>query len=74
MLDNIKSIYFIKIIFIHIADIRKLQLIKYNKNLQQKINISLINYKIFSGSNIVFERNGKGKEYSGYNDNLIFEG
>ena len=74
MLDNIKSIYFLKIIFLPIADIRKLELIKYNKTLQQKIDIKLINYKIFSRRYIIFNTNGKGKEYNSYNDNLVFEG
>ena len=37
------------------------------------MNISLINYKIFSGKYIIYEKNGKGKEinYDGY---LIYEG
>ena len=42
---------------------QKLKLIKYNKCLQENMNISLINYKIFSGKYIIYEQNGKGKEY-----------
>jgi len=42
--------------------------------MQNILDISLINYKIFSGRYIIFEKNGTGKEYDGYNDKLIFEG
>ena len=37
------------------------------------MKISLINYKIFSGKYIIYEQNGKGKEYN-YDGELIFEG
>ena len=38
------------------------------------MDISLINYKFFSDRYIIFEKNGKGKEYDNYNDSLVFEG
>ena len=74
MLENIKSVYFIKIIFSYVFERNKLKIIKYNKNLQNKIDITLLNYKIYSGNYIIYEKNGKGKEYRGYNDKLEFEG
>ena len=74
MLDNIKSIYFLQLVFSYITEKLKLKLIKYNKNFQNKINISLINYKIFSGRYIIFETEKKGKEYNCYYDILLFEG
>ena len=74
MLANIKSSYFIKIIFSFLDEKTKLKLIKYNKCLQKNININLINYKILSGRYIIYEENGNIKEYSSYNDELIFEG
>ena len=73
MLKNVKSSYFIRIIFSFIYEKQKLKLIKYNKSLQENMNISLINYKIFSGKYIIYEQNGKGKEYN-YDGDLIFEG
>jgi len=73
MLDNIKSIYFIRIIFSFIDEGRKLGIIKYNKKLKNSININLINYKLFSGRYIIYEEKGKGKEYD-YKGNLIYEG
>ena len=73
MLENIKSHYTIKIIFSIIDEKIKLGLVKYNKRLQNKIEIRLLNYKLFSKRYIIYETNGKGKEYF-YNDKLIFEG
>jgi len=53
---------------------RKLNTIKYNKVLQEKIYINLLNYKILSGKYIIFTDDGKVREYNAYNDKLIFEG
>ena len=53
---------------------KKLKVVKYNKSLQKNIDINIINYKHFSGRYIIYESNGIGKEYEGYNDILLFEG
>ena len=73
MWKNIKSLFILKKIFKHIQDYRLLKSIKYNKSLQENMNISLINYKNFSGKYIIYEQNGKGKEYNYYSE-LIYEG
>ena len=73
LLKNIKSEYTIKILFYHLDEKIKLKLIKYDKNLQNTININLNNYKFFSRRYIEFETDGKGKEY-GYFGKLKFEG
>ena len=39
MLKNVKSSYFLKIIFLHIIEGRKLKLIRYNKTLQKQNDI-----------------------------------
>ena len=65
MLKNIKSSYFIAIIFSYIDERQKLKIIKYNKNLQKNMNISIINYKFFTRRYIIYESNGIGKEYDG---------
>ena len=54
----------------------KLNLVKYNKNMQKKLNINLLYYKIFSGNNTtIYENNNKrAKIYDEYKDKLIFEG
>ena len=71
MLKNVKSFYFLRIIFSFIEEIQKLVLIQFNKH--EILNISLINYKLLSGRNNVYELNGKGKEYN-FGGNLLFEG
>ena len=74
MLRNIKSKNILKIIFSNINDERKLLLIKYNNKIKDRLNIDLITYKFLSGKYFIGKRNGKGKEYNGYNDEIIFEG
>ena len=71
---NIKSIYFVKYIFTYLNEETKLEIIKYNKYLQNILNIKLINYMFLSGSYIIYETNRKGKEYYGEDDSLRFEG
>ena len=73
MIDNIKSSYFIKIIFSFIDEKRKLKLIKYNKKFQNKLDIHLVNYKFLSGKYAIFMENRIGKEYN-YSDELLFKG
>ena len=72
-LKNIKSEYTIKILFFHLDEKIKLKLIKYDKNLQNTIDINLNNYIFFSRRYIEFEVDGKGKEYY-YDGELSFEG
>ena len=73
MLKNVKASYFLRIIFSCIDEKQKLELIKYNKSLQEDLNISLINYKLFSRRYIIYKLNGKGKEFN-FNGYLLFEG
>ena len=74
MLKNIKSTYFIKIIFMFLDERQKLKLVKYNKSFQNNINISILNYQHYKGCYIIFESKGIIKEYDGHNDSLVFEG
>ena len=71
---NIKSKYFIKFLFSYLNEKSKLEIIKHNKTLQNINDIKLINYKFLSDAYIIYEANGKGKEYYGYTDSLKFEG
>ena len=73
MFKKIKSFYFLRVLFSFIDEKQKLELIKYNKRFKEIINISLINYKFFSGKYIEYESNGNGKEYS-FDGNLLFKG
>ena len=74
MLQNIKSSYFIKLIFTFVEEAQKLKLIRYNKSIQKNLDISIINQKHINKGYIIYESNGFGKEYNGYDDKLIFEG
>jgi len=76
MLENIKSSYVIKLIFIYVDEREKLKIVKYNKRLQKDIDISIVNYKHFSGRYIIYDesKKGFGKEYDGKLDSLVFEG
>ena len=73
MLENVKSSYFPKTLFSFMNEKTKLKIVKYNKAMQNNLNINLANYKIFSGKNIVYD-NGKIKEYDSYDYELLFEG
>ena len=72
-MKNIKSNYLIQDIFSLLNKGRKFKLVKYNKNLQNILGINLIDFKHLSGKYIIYEINGKGKEYN-FNDELVFEG
>ena len=74
MLKKIKSIKIIKDIFKPLDNKRKLNLIKYNNNLQKSNNIAIIFYQIYSPTYIIYGVNGIGKEYNTENDNIVFEG
>ena len=74
MLKDIKSSYFNQLVFAYIFEKQKLKLIKYNKHLQKTLNMSIINYKFFTGKYIIYGENGIGKEYYCENEKLIFEG
>ena len=72
MLKNIKSLFILKKIFSLLGDYTLLKSIKYNNFLKSKLNINLYYYKIFKGNFIVYDSNGKGKEYN-EDGKLIFE-
>ena len=70
---QIKSSYILKMIYSLLNERRKLEIVKYAKNIQKKLNIDLMNYRLMSGKYIIGNKNGICKLYD-YNDNLIFEG
>ena len=74
MLKNVKSYFFIHRIFSHMEESQKLIIIKYNKSLQKILNISIANYKHFTGRYIIYDSKRIVKEYNGEDDELIFEG
>ena len=74
MLENMKSIYFLKLVLSYIDDKRKLELIKYNKIIKNKLNINIIYYKLCSRKYLIFDAKRKVREYNKENGYLLFEG
>ena len=74
MLDNINSAYILRKTLSYMDEGKKLELVIYNKNLQNKLNISITNYKFFRGRYKIGGKVGTVKEFNGLNDELIFEG
>jgi len=73
--EVIKSIYILNEVFLFINYETKLNIIKYNKNLQKQFDINLETYKKISGKYKVDGINGYGKEYKLICDHcLVFEG
>ena len=59
-MENIKSKYILKFFLSHINEKKKLNLVKYNKNMQTKININLLYYKNLSGNyTTIYDNNNK---------------
>ena len=73
MLDNINSMYIIKFLLSFMEDGVKLNLIRYNKSLQNKIDINLMNYKRFARKYLIYDCK-KWKEYDILTNKLIYEG
>ena len=73
MLEKMKSNFLLKKVFNYLYEGIKLKIIKYNKNLQNKLNLSLTNYRRFSGRYIIKENN-KIKIFNSSNNQLLFIG
>ena len=71
---DIKSKYIIIFILSYLNEKTKLEIIKYNKKIQNILDITLTNYKFWSTSYIIYESNKKGKQYDGNEDYLEFDG
>ena len=64
MFENSKMFYFIKLMFLHLEEEKKLDMFRYNKGLKKKFDISLINYQIYSNNYTIYDESKvKGKEY-----------
>ena len=74
-LSNIRSKYILKdSIFSMLISRKKLNLVCYNKCLQNKLELNLENYRRESGKIKIGERNGYGKIYISGENILLFEG
>ena len=73
MWRKIKSSFILKKIFNYVDTKIKLNIILYNKKIQRKFGLSLIDFRRFSGR-YKEEINGKTKEYDSYSHRLLFDG
>ena len=73
MSNLIKSAKILRQIYSLLSEVTKLEMVKYSKSIQDKLNISLINYRIYSRKYIIGKKSGLCKVFD-YKDNLIFEG
>ena len=73
MWQKIRSTFILKKIFYFLDNKIKFNTIVHNKNLQKKLGLNLIDFRLFSGRYRV-EEDGKTKEYNSYNHQIIFEG
>ena len=73
MSKSIKSLYILKRVYSFIIEIKKLKIIHYSKEIQKKLDINIMNYRLFSGKYKIGKNDGICKVYD-YKDNLIFEG
>ena len=71
---SIKSQYNLKLVFSFLNKKQKMNMIMYNKELQRKLDVDIVEYKKLSGKYKIGEKNGKGKEYKLNTNELIFEG
>ena len=74
MLKNIKSSNTIIKVFNIITEERKLNIVKYNKSLQNILNINIFNYALVKGKYIEYQSNGYVKIYDGISEYLVYEG
>ena len=58
----------------NIYERKKLKLVKYNKNIQQKIDVNIKNYKLFKRKYVIYDKNGLAKEFGLFDNKLIQEG
>ena len=71
---DINSSFIKKNVFSFLSEKQLLNLIKYNKLIQNLLSVDITNYKKISFKYKIGEKNGKGKEYLIESNCLIFEG
>ena len=74
IIELIKSNYIVKQLFTYLCENVKLNLVKYNKIIQNKLEIDIDAYKRKSGKYKIKGINGNGKEYLLNTNILIFDG
>jgi len=73
-LQCIESKIILKVIFKHLRKIQYLDIIRYNKKLQNIIGINILDYQKEGNKIKIGERNGIGEEREKYTNILLFKG
>ena len=73
MLNKIKSKYILHNVLIHVNNIQKLNTLRFNKRIQNRLEINIIDYRRLSGKYKIIKDN-ELKIYNSYNDRILFEG
>ena len=74
MLNKIRSSYVLKQILDNLDNEKKLNLVKYSKKLQNKLDLDIYDYRRFSGRYIEEMEDGTIIEYNSANGNIIYVG
>ena len=74
LFEKLKSLYILKGILSMLWTNKKLDMIKYNKKLQNKLQLNIEDYKNISKRYKLAEANGFGKEYIKNTEIIIFDG
>ena len=74
MFNKIKSNQITKKSFYYLKEKKKLKILKYNKNLQKKLNLDIFDYRRFTGKIIIYDENGEGKGKEFLGNQKIFVG
>ena len=73
-IGRIKSRYILKFIFRHLNKNKNLEIIRYNKLIQQRTTVNIEDYKKQGKRYKIGEKNGYGREYKLDTNILLFEG
>ena len=74
LIEDIKSPHILDKIFSFLKQKKKLDVIIYNKEIRQKLEVNIQDYKKTSGKYKIGGINGNGREYKIEEDKLVFEG
>ena len=74
LVKSIRSFYIINKIFSFLELTKKLEIIKHNKILQNKLKLNIEYYKKISGKYKIDGKNGNGIEFSLRDNSILFEG
>ena len=72
-MGKIKSLFNLKLVLSFLNESKKYNLVKYNKNIQSKLKLNILDYKKLSGKYIIYVENNFIEEYDKFG-RIIYEG